>query len=304
MTAPRMVERVVMGSLLQLPPVAGDYFMSPSGRTAIAVNKVRRMVGDRAGVRYRLFGMRVRLTELPPGITPLPWPKPPPKAAHPPTAEAFIGPPRPPPVIASAALARLDARRRVVGLLRDDRVKDRPVPKVRIDNHTALVADWRDPDDMSAQRRTAKIVHGFRSRDPIQVLVDNSTIGRTHARAARRFRKDYELGVVGLRASRDLADPPSGFASGSGPSEARMKHLEAYRATIAALLPHLLEAIVAIIVREETILVYSTKKGMSRHAVAGYILASLDYLSDHYRRLDDDHRKEAQLAAISEPAAR
>lgn len=300
MTAPRLIERVIMGSLLSLPPVAGDYFMSPSGRTAIAVSKVRRMMGERSGIRYRLFGMRVRLAELPPGVSPLPWPKPPSKAAQPPTAEAFIGPPRPPPVIVPTATARLDARRRIVGLLRDDRDQDRPVPKVRIANQTALAADWRDPDDLSTQRRTARMVHGFRSRDPIEVLLDNSTIGRGHARAARRFRKDYELGVVGLRASRDLAEPPNGFASGSGPSEARMKHLQAYRATIAALLPHLLEVIVAVIIREETLDVYSARKGMSRHAVAGYVLASLDYLSDHYKRLDDDERKQAQAAATGE----
>jgi hypothetical protein len=308
LTAPQVIERIVSASLFHRPPEAGDYFYSPTGRSVIAVSRVRRMVGERSGIRFRLFGMRVRLGGVPAGITPQPWPRKPVKAPPLPTAEMFIGPP-PPPTPApdyrlKVATERFQARRRVVGLLRDDRDSDRLVAKVRMENQTAQAGEWRDPDDLSVVRRTARVVRGFRGRDSIEVLLDNGSISRGHARAARRFRKDYELGEIGLRAARNLADAPNGFASGTGPSESRMKHLEAYRATVSALMPHLLEVIVAIVIQDETTLSYSQRKRMNRQAVAGYLLASLDHLADHYAKLDNDRKAQLQRESReAQPAA-
>jgi hypothetical protein len=304
-TAPQVIERVVAGGLFARPPAAGDYFFSPTGRSVIAVSRVRRMMGERSGIRYRLFGMRVRLGSLPEGIAPQPWPRKPVKHPPLPTAEMFIGPPAPPPNIRlTVATERFEARRRVIGMLRDDRDTDRLVAKVRMENQTAQASEWRDPSDLSPNRRTARVVRGYRGRDSIEVLLDNGSISRGHARAARRFRKDYELGEIGLRAGRNLADAPSGFASGTGPSESRVKHMEAYRATVAALMPHLLEVIVAIVIQDETTLSYSQRKRMNRQAVAGYLLASLDHLADHYAKLDNDRKAQLQRESREvQPAA-
>lgn len=305
MRAPQVVERVVSAAHFKDPPTAGMYFYSATGRTVIAVSRVRRMMGERAGIRYRLFGIRVRLNNVPAGIMPLPWPSRPVKAPPLPTAEMFVGPPTAPPNIRlTVAAERFQARRRVVGLLRDDRDSNQLVAKVRMDNRTATATEWRDPDDSNPNRRTARVVRGYRGLDSIEVLLDNGSIGRGHARAARRFRKDYELGEIGLRPGRNLAEAPNGFASGTGPSEARSKHLQAYRATIAALLPHQLEVIIAIVILDETTLSYSLRKHMNRQAVAGYLLACLDHLSDHYAKLDADRKAQLQRESKEvQPAA-
>lgn len=290
MTAPRMIEVVLAGALFAAPPVPGDYFRSRSGRSVLAVAKVRRMLGDRAGLRYRLFAMRVRLCDLPPLVTPLPWPR---KAAPlpPPSIEAFIGPPLPPPAIIAPAIARIAERKRVVTLLRDDRDDQRPVPKIRTQNQTATIAEWVDPDDLNPRHREAKRISGYRNRDSVQTLLDSGTIGNVHARAARRFRLDYELGEVGLKAARDLAEAPTGYASGTGPSESRLAHLQTYQAISRALTPHLLEVVLAIVIRDETLLSYAQRKRMNRQAVSGYILACLDSLKAIYGERDKEDSK-------------
>lgn len=285
MTAPKIIEVVLAAGLFAVPPVAGCFLRSPSGKTALSVVRVRRMLGDRSGVRYRLFATRVRFADLPPGIEPLPWPK---KAAAPPVPDrdAFIGPPLPQPAKVPAATVKAAERRRVVALLRDDRDADRPVHKVRVDNQTALAAEWIDPEDMNTQRRMAKRINGFRSRDCVQILLDNGTVGATHARAARRFRRDFELGEIGLKSSRSLADAPGGFGGGAGPSESRLAHLESYQATAKALGPHLLQVIIAIAINEETLAVYAQRKQINRQAASGYLLASLELLRHIYNERD------------------
>lgn len=298
MTAPRLIEKIVSADRFTKAPVAGDYFTSQSGLTLLAVTKVRRMVDTHCGLRYRLMGMRVKLTDVPAGIEVQPWPRkitPPPT----PTADSFIGPPPAPRPILSTTTKRTAARRRAVELLRDDRDSNRVVHKVRVENRTVLLADWRDPDDLSPNRRTARVVHGYRARDSVQVLLDGGSISRGHAAAAKRFRKEYELGELGLRACRDLSMAPDGFASGTGPSESRMKHLQTYHATIAALLPHLLEIVIAIVIHDETIHSYAAKRRMNRQSISGYMLASFDYLRDYYQRLDEDRRRQEKLASAS-----
>lgn len=293
MTAPRIIERVVAAKLFLTTPVAGDIFTSATGRSALSLIRVRRMVGTRDGISYRLFAMRLRLCDLPPLVTPLPWPR---KAtpAPAPAAEAFIGPPPPPPRIIPPAVVRIAERKRIVTLLRDDRDDMRAVHKVRTQNQTATTDDWIDPDDLNPRRREAKRISGYRGRDSVQTLLDNGTISNVHARAARRFRRDYELGEIGLKASRDLAEAPSGYASGTGPSESRMAHLQSYQATVAALMRHMLEVVLAVVIRDETLQDYALRKRMNRQAVSGYLLASFDLLSDYYKTLDDDRRKERE----------
>lgn len=289
LTATRLIEMVFDADAFAEPPEAGTFMSSKSGRTAFAVSKVRRVIGDSAGARYRVIGLRVRLIDIPAGIVLRPWPA---RSKRPPTAALVMAPPHTPRSRAAIAAEKVEARRRVVGLLRDDGDKNRLVHKVRIDNQTALAGDWRDPDDLSPNKRTARVIHGYRARDSVQTLLDNGTISKGHAHAARRFRKEYELGEIGLRPSRNLAEAPSGFASGNGPSESRMRHLQAYQKTARALLPHLLEAVISIVIFDHTIQSYAeTRRLNNRQAASGYVLASFDLLKDHYKRLDDERQR-------------
>lgn len=286
MSVPRVIEMVFGADSFSQPPEVGSFYASQSGLTAMSVSKVRRVVGDRSGLRYRLIGLRVRLCDLPAGAVLMPWPK---RAKLPSQAAMPVfGPPQPPPPRVSRAAQMVESRRRVIALLRDDRDANRLVHKVRVTNQTAVTGEWVDPDDLSTVRRTARIVHGHRARDSVQNLLDNNTINKGHAFAARRFRKEYELGEIGLRPSRNLAESPSGFASGTGPSEARMIALSTYRETAKALMPHLLEVVIAIVISDETILSYADRKRMNRQAVSGYVLASFDTLRFLYSERDKE----------------
>lgn len=295
LTTPRVIEMVFAAEAFVQPPEAGTFMASKSGLTAVSVSKVRRVVGDGSGARYRVIGLRVRLCDMPVGIVLRPWPK---VAKLPSSAAAVMGPPVAPRSRASIAAEKVEIRRRVVGLLRDDRDSNRVVHKVRIENGTAITGSWVDPDDLSLVRRTARIVHGHRARDSVQTLLDNSTINKGHAYAARRFRKEFELGAIGLRPSRDLASPPAGFASGMGPSEARMRALQTYETTARALRPHMLEVLIAIVINDETILSYSERKRMNRQSVSGYVLASFDVLRDLYAERDKQEERGRKIETI------
>lgn len=295
MTAPtpRVVDMVFAAEAFANPPEPGAYLQSVSGRTAVSLSKVRRIIGDRSGPRYRLIGFRIRVADLPTGAVVIPWPVRPKLPSR--AANAVMGPPPPVKARAKREVEKIEARRRVVTLLRDDRDGNRVVHKVRIDNETVFNGNWRDPDDLSPNRRSAKVIHGFRGRDCVQYLVDHNIISKSHAAAARRFRKEYELGEIGLRASRNLAEQPSGFSSGIGPSEARVRAMQTYRATAGALLPHMLDAIVAVAVFDQTIKDYAAARKMNNaQAASGYVLAALDLLRDHYRRIDDVAKNERQ----------
>lgn len=286
MTVPRVIEMMFAAEAFIRPPEVGSFYASQSGLSALSVSKVRRVVGDRSGPRYRLIGLRVRLCDMPVGAALLPWPKTVKKASA--AALPVFGPPQ---RSVRQSEKKTEERRRAVALLRDDRDSNRVVHKVRLDNRTAVTGEWRDPDDLTTVRRTARVVHGHRAHDSIQTLLDNNTISKGHANAARRFRKEYELGEIGLRPSRNLAEAPSGFASGVGPSEARLRAVEVYRQTAKALMPHLLEVVVAVVISDETILSYSQRKKMNRMAVSGYILASFDTLRHLYSERDKENEQ-------------
>lgn len=297
MKAPRVLEMVFPADAFVEPPKPGAYLSSRSGLTALSVSKVRRIVGDRkAATGYRVFGMRVRLSDLPLGCEPLPWrqaPKQRSRAAEPTNERKAVR------TRAEREAERVDNRRRVVNLLRDDRDTNRLVHKVRADNGSIVAGEWRDPDDLSPNRRTARVIHGVRARNSIESLLDHGTINKSHAAAARRFRTEYELGEIGLKPSRNLAEAPSGFSSGTGPSEARIQALQKYQQTASALMPHMLEAIIMIAVYDETIQGYSQKQKMNNvQQASGYVQAALDLLRDYYRRIDEATKERRERGTI------
>lgn len=300
MARPRVVVRVIPCALFDAPPAVGDRYLWPTGNSLMEVTRVRRIVDHGLPERYRLFGNRYGSAKAPPGPPPLPWPQKPPTAA-----KSLPTPPSAPvtPVTrkaagvarkATRAAERAADRTRVLALLRDDRDSTRVVHTARLQNASVDAAEWRDPDDLAPNRRTARVVRGYRSRDSVQTLQDSGAINKSHARSARRFRRDYELGEIGLRPSRDLAEAPSGFASGNGPSETRLLHLQEYRATIAALQPRLTEVVLSIVINNETTQGYAQRRKRNQQAVVGYFLAALDRLTDYYAKKDKDEADAAR----------
>jgi hypothetical protein len=59
------------------PELAGDgcYIALPSGRTALLVSRIARVIGAKAKECLRLYALRLRRATLPPDITVIPWPR-------------------------------------------------------------------------------------------------------------------------------------------------------------------------------------------------------------------------------------
>jgi hypothetical protein len=285
-TAPKPAEYLIAASLLTRDPVVGDYYLSPSGGSILAVGRVRSVRGERRGPAWRLIGMRVKRSELGADAVILPWPrdrKPQPRAE-------VLGPPTAPTAIVTLAAKATAERKRVLGIKRQHNDPHRTVEPIRLANQTLESGDWRDPDDVSLVRRVPKMVHGYRAPDPIDRLVASDTITRKQAHAARRFRRLFELGEIGLRGARDLSAPPSGYSSGSPPSEKRVEALIAYQAAAASLGKRLLGVVLAIVIRGDTIQKYAADAGRSRSAASGFVVACFERLTDHFEVVDGQER--------------
>lgn len=193
--------------------------------------------------------------------------------------------------IASSRSRSLDAqRRRVRALLEDDDAIGRAVPTVRtqeivgpsgelIRPPTAERAEWRDPDDMAPNRRTVRMVSSWRFSDVLAKQAKiNSQINKRHIRAANHLRRDYELGVAGARPGYQRpAIRDASFGPGSGPTEATALALLRYDRARRAVGP-LFEILLHVVIGNNDAASY---RGMGRQA-AGYLLAALDALAEHY----------------------
>lgn len=275
-TPVKVFEHTIPGTAFSRPPIVGDYIRTKSGGTLLHVQRVRRVVGAK-GETYRLQAVRVRLCHLPEGIEPLPWPLP--RVRR----KATAGERLPGTIVTRAAHEK--AQRERVKALRED--PNQLVQPVRIANGSASRRDWRDPDDLSPNRRTARVVCGYAGRDQVQVLLDSETITPALAWVARRFVKEYELAVIGIGNGRNLAQAPTGFSASGGPSETRMLHMQTYESTAQALRPHLLRLLIEVIVKNTSLKDYAERHRVRASVVAGEVIAGLSYLRDYYKEVDD-----------------
>lgn len=278
MTDKRAIERTFAATLFPRPPVSGDVYVSPKGGTHFAVLKVRKLLDRAGGVRFQLTGMNLRLADLPANSAPLPWPRPPTRRSR--AAMAPVVHP-----IVSLKTKQVLERKRIIAARYDERDH-------RLKTGVAVEADWRDPDDIDPRNRSspraksAKVIHGTRAVDVIRHLADIGTIGRSQKSAAQRFQREYDLGEIGLRASRNLAEEPGGFGPGSGPSASRLLHLERWQATIAAMRSNG-PVLLAVVIGNTWIRDFATTKRLSRGIATGMLLSALDYLKSYYKDLDD-----------------
>jgi hypothetical protein len=144
MTAPTVKEYVLSAGLFEAPPTPGAYFRSPSGNSALLVNRVRSVHEGAAGPRYRLFVTRTRLCDLAPGIELRPWP-----AKRIRTASTAAEPPAPTdrPIVTRAKKATLE-RQRVIALSREARLEGAVVGH-QIKTGAAVPHTRRDPEDLN-----------------------------------------------------------------------------------------------------------------------------------------------------------
>lgn len=181
-------------------------------------------------------------------------------------------------------------RRRIRSLLSDDADDHRAVPSIRkatITDHTGRVlreptaerGEWIDPDDMRPNRRTPKMVSGFRAIDVLQsARKRNSLITKKHIKAAQHLRQAYDLGIEGARPGYVRPEVGTAYYGGqSGPQEMQLMALQSYenaRAALGPLFPILLHVVLLN-------LEVTTFRNLGRQAM-GYLVAALDALVDHY----------------------
>ena len=70
-------------------------------------------------------------------------------------------------------------------------------------------AEWRDPADLDARRRSPKIVSGFRAVDNLDTLQQSGTLSRSQIGSVRRFRRDWEVGTQMTGGAVDWEKAPS-----------------------------------------------------------------------------------------------
>ena len=164
-----------------------------------------------------------------------------------------------------------------------------------------VAAEWRDPDDNNPNRRTAKVVRGFRRADPLANLAARGSISAAHLAAAERLRIAWEVGVEGgsVGSGRDLSMPAIRSGSSTGdPSERRLAALRVVGAARNRLGP-LWSVVVALAICRVDLSRFAAHTGMSRHAALGYATAALDVLTAFYDWAPDVRR--AKCATASGP---
>jgi hypothetical protein len=274
------LSHVLNAALFHSRPIAGDCYQIAGGKSVLCVNKVRNVLGDRSGPAFRLFGHRVLVADLPSETSILPWPKRPSRAAMPQDQS------RVPHAITTQSQARTAERKRVLAHNRMLRDPTHLVEPIRLESGSAVAADWVDPDDLNPNRRVARVVHGFRTRDQIDILIDNGSINRGQAGAAKRFRKQYELGELGLKNAPNLLEARGGFEAGSGPSEHRLMWLEAWQATCRAVRPAMLGVLMSVIIEGSRIREFSEIRQISPSVAMGLLISGLSFLVDYFSEID------------------
>lgn len=254
-------------------------------------NGVLRIVGIRilAGEgKTKLLLQKQPKCDIPEGAIIVPWPRLP---RGRPAAQPQH---KPEPVESQAKKVRAQ-RMHVINLLHDDRDSDRLVASIRISNETALNDEWRDPDDLNANRRTPKMVSGYRSFDVVSFMVKNNAITSRQGRAARRLRDQHDRGVEGLRPGYDrLQQAPGSFGSGSGISEERSAALEEFNQAKAAIGPSLWQVVEFVIIGNHKLAEYAARKKQHHYKCAERLSSSLDRLGDHYAEQSESFNRETK----------
>lgn len=278
MTIARASEYVLAAELFATLPSPGTYLRCPGKvGTAILLSKVRRIGGDTKPM-VRLIGMRVRAKDIPATAEPLPWPSRsvgrPSRAAEPPAPTERA--------IATRAAKAKHERDRV----RKHRIDATEPVAFRRQNRTAHEATWRDPADVDVRRRSPKIITGMRAHDGLDALQQSGTLTRAQIGAAKRLRRDWEIGCQMTGGSVDWEKAPtSQGAVPVGISERVMQFLEPFTRAKEAL-GRLFEIVDCICLQEQAIKDYAVRWRINPSSASGRLYSAVEALRDHYQKLD------------------
>lgn len=152
-----------------------------------------------------------------------------------------------------------------------------------IQTRPGLMSDaWLDPDDNDPLRREPLKVAGQRHYDPLLALHRQSPRTWTEAMviAGERYRRDYEVGVLGASAAggRGGTDQPDAHIRMRGKADALMRH-EAARAALAETL-HAFAS--DLLVSRLAIKDIASARGRTEDRASALVEAAMLRLVDHY----------------------
>ena len=153
---------------------------------------------------------------------------------------------------------------------------DAVIPAVQFTNGSAVRAEWDDPNDTGRRGTYTRMVHGYRRSDPLITLHRRSPREFTdqHLRAAERLRDDYEISEgVSLE---------KGQGGEAGPLDVQLDARARYRGAVQAVGPRLCTILLPVVLSSWTVKRWAEERDMSETKAAGYLIASLDRLQDHY----------------------
>ena len=125
---------------------------------------------------------------------------------------------------------------------------------------------------------------GYRRADPLRRMhaQNSSLVTRHHMRAADRFSRDYEVGVLGgtkpggdMKARVDCDSPPD-------MAEARLLAIGRYRSACDAMGPSLRIPVQQLVLHRWSLARIAWALGVAESSISGYLVAALDRLCDHY----------------------
>jgi hypothetical protein len=282
-TAQRASEYILPAELLPTLPAAGQYLRCPGkAGTALLLSTVRKVGGDSRPM-VRLIGLRVRAKDIPTTAEPIPWPREKRRPSH--AAE----PPAPTdrPIVTRATKAKIERER--IRTQRRELASDpanQLVSPERRANGTAVADNRVDISDLNPNRRTARRVIAFKNIDCLDTLQQAGTLTRQMVGAAKRLRRDYEIGCLQTNGAVNWESTPS--ATGSVPlgvSERVLQFLERYQNARSAM-GRLFEIVYCVCLQEVTLRDYATRNKINPSSASGRLYAALQALQDWYDRID------------------
>lgn len=278
-TTRRPTEVRIPPSVFSHLPRVGGLVRNPRSNGIVRVTAARRVSGEKNA--FLVVLQSVKRDDVPAGTAIPEWPK---LARGRPKAP----PPAPlPSPIETPRKRSAKQRAHVMALLDDDRNEARVIPTVRL--NSAIEAEWRDPADVSVYRKKPRLIRGHRSWDAIEYLLERKDLARRQVVAARRVRKDYEIGVVGLRGGTgNPLDRVSGsFGPSDGPGETKSRSLEQFNQARIAVGKSLWGMIQAIVLENESVSVYALRVDVHYQTAQSRLMSALDRLADHYETRDE-----------------
>jgi hypothetical protein len=297
MTAKTQVEHVVDARHLAAPPTVGIYFASPSGAvTVLLVTRVTRIAAGGSTAAYRLYCLRLRRSALPDEVTVLPWPRERRPVGRPSRA-AEAPAPSDRPAIVTRQQKQKAQRDKVIALRRSyadpDNAQIEPARRNKV-----RPAEWRDPSDTDVLRRSPRTVSGFRATDVLESLQSSGTLNRQQVGAAKRLRRDWEIGT---QMTAGAVDWERGGVSVSGTpvgvSERTLQFLERYQAAQAAV-GRLFEIVDYVCLQGGLLKDYAAQQGINPANAAGRLFAAIEVLQGHYDALDESATRRRSVHTI------